>query len=343
MKILLFLITIIVLLLATFLVAFKPIIAFAKVLLLVTQEFPQIPFKPLHSITPKPKLEKVKFGSSVDGQKFVGDLFIPKAPSDAAKGDNKKPALIVAMGVKTSDKDRPIILGFCETLARLGYIVLWPRLETLEKDIVEFEEPQTFIDAFSLLEEKDDVNKNRISYVGFSVGSSLALVAAEDKKINKKVRSVVFFGGYYNILYYLSALSTKTLILDKKTIKWKPHESAIDQAQEILKKEGLTLMQFDGKDTLDPDLTNRLLRFSPHENLRNLKAKVFILHEKSDAFVPYAESVKLKQALEQRGISTVYHQANLFEHVQPKKGVSYEIIKEFLGLFRFLYSVFINL
>jgi len=336
MKILLFLITIIILLLATFLVAFKPIIASTKVLLLVTQEFPQIPFKPLHSITPKPKLEKVKFVPSADGQKIVGDLFIPKR-------GNKKPAIIVAMGVKTSDKDRPTLLGFCESLARLGYIVLWPRLDDLEKDIVEFEEPQTFIDAFKFLEERDDVDKDKISFVGFSVGSSLALVATEDKKINKKVRSVVFFGGYYNILDYLSALSTKTLILDKKTIKWEPHESAIDQTQEILEKEGLILRQFNEKDTFDADLTESLLRFSPHENLRNLKAKIFILHEKNDTFVPYTESIKLKQALEKKKVSIVYHQANLFEHVQPKKIASYETAKEILGLFGFLHKVFIYL
>lgn len=342
MKTILFLIIISIILIIA-LISLNPLSAAAKVLLLVSQEFPQIPFKPLHGITPKPKLEKVKFGPSADGQKIVGDLFIPKGASDAAKGANKNPALIVAMGVKTSDKDRPTLLGFCESLARLGYIVLWPRLETLEKDIVEFEEPQTFIDAFKFLEERTDVDKNRISFVGLSVGSSLSLVAAEDEKINQKVRSIVFFGGYYNIIDYLSSLSTKKIILDGKTVKWETAKGAIDQAQEILEKEGLTLKQFDEKDTFDADLTESLLRFSPHENLRNLKAKIFILHEKSDTFVPYTESIKLKNALEEKGSPIVYHQANLFEHVQPKKVVSYEMAKEFLALFGFLHNVFINL
>jgi len=321
MKTILLLITIILILLAILILALKPLTAGAKVVLLVSQEFPQVPFKPLHNITPKPRVEKVKFGE----QKIVGDLFIPQ-------NTNKKLAIIVAMGVKTSDKDRQTLLGFCESLARLGYIVLWPRLETLEKDIVEFEEPQTFVDAFSFLEERDDVDKDKISFVGFSVGSSLALVAAEDKRINKKVRNVVFFGGYYNIIDYLSALSTKT--------KWEPHESAIDQAQEILKQEDLSLMQFDDKDTLDPHLTKRLLRFSPDQNIDSLKAKIFILHEKSDTFVPYTESIKLKKALEQKGISYDYHLANLFEHVQPKKGLSLDVLKELLGFFGFLHKVF---
>lgn len=333
MKIFLLLVAVIVILITIFFVIHRPLAAASKVLLLVSQEFPQIPFKPLHRITSKPSMEKVQFGK----QKIVGDLFVPH-------NTNKKPAIIIAMGVKTSDKDRPILLSFCETLARLGYVVLWPRRVDLEKDVIRFEEPQTFIDGFSYLEERSDVGKNKISFIGFSVGSSLTLVAAEDKKINNKIRSVVFFGGYYNILDYLSALSTKTLILDKKTIKWEAAESAIDQAQEILEKEGLALDLFNNKSPLDPDLTYRLLRFSPDQNIDSLKAKIFILHEKSDTFVPYTESIKLKQALEAlpagRKVSYVHRQANLFEHVQPKKEISYETVREYLGLFGFLYKVF---
>lgn len=311
----------------------NPITAATKVLLLVSQEFPQISLKLLHLITQKPKQEQVRFGSN---QKIIGNLFIPRSA-------NKNPAIVIAMGVKTSDKDKPILLGFSDTLARLGYVVLWPRLEELEKDVVKFEEPQTFVDAFVYLEGKGNVDKNRISFVGFSVGSSLALVAAEDEKINNKLRSIIFFGGYYNILDYLSQFTSNSIILDGKTMRWKAAKGAVDHAQEILKKEGLTLEQFGKKNALASDLTKRLLRFSPHQNLDSLKAKIFILHEKSDTFVPYTESIKLKQALEEKKVSVVYYHANLFEHVQPKKGVSYEMAKEFLGLFGFLHKVFMHL
>lgn len=332
MKILLFLITVVILFLALFLFAFKPIIASAKVLLLVTQEFPQIPFKPLHNITPKPQNEKVEFGE----QKLIGDLFIPK-------GAERKPAIIVAMGVKTSDKDRKILLNFCETLSRLGFVVLWPRSEELENDAIKFEDPQTFIEAYNLLEQRKEVDKNRISYVGFSVGSSLSLVAAENKAINKKVRSIVFFGGYYNLFDYFSSLYTKKVSLDEKTIEWEPDGSAVDHAQEILKDAGLTLKQISENDNLDSELTKKLLRFSPGHSLDTLKAKIFILHEKSDSFVPYTESIKLKQVLEENGKSYDYHLANLFEHVQPKKPLSFETGKEILELFGFLHKVFMYL
>lgn len=336
MKILIILIIIVSTSLAIFIIASKPLAATAKVLLLASQEFPQIPFKPLHKITSQPLVEKVEFGSSTDGQKIVGDLFVPK-------NNNKKPAIIVAMGVKTSNKDRPIILGFCDTLARLGFVVLWPRREDLEKDVIKFEEVQTFVEAFNFLEKRGEVDKDRISFVGFSVGSSLSLAAAEDERVNDKVRSIVFFGGYYNILDYLTSLSTKEIVLGQKNIKWEPAKGAVDHAQEVLEKEGLTLDLFDKKTILDPTLTKKVSRFSPHQNIDSLKAKVFILHEKSDAFVPYTESIKLKRTLEKKSISKEFHQAKLFEHVQPKKGLSLDMLKEFFGLFIFLHKVFIYL
>ena len=332
MKLLLLLLTVLVI----FLISINPLAAAAKVVLLIAQEFPQIPFRPLHNITQDPIVEKVQFSPSPDGAKAVGDLFIPK-------NVNIKPAIIVAMGLKTSDKDRPILLGFCETLARLGYVVLWPRSVDLENDVIKLEEPQTFIDSFNFLKERDDVDKNRISYVGFSVGSSLALVAAEDEKINEYVRSVVFFGGYYSILDYLSSLSTNTIVLDKQTTRWQAAKSAVDHAQRTLEKEGLLLNMFDKKNLLDPELAGRLSRFSPDQNIDSVNAKIFILHEKSDTFVPYTESIKLKQALEEKGKSYDYHLANLFKHVQPKEGISVEMINEFSGLFVFLHKVFMRL
>lgn len=327
MKIFLVLIIAVVILIASLALS-KPFIAAAKVLLLVTQEFPQIPFKPLHRITSKPLVERVQFGR----QKIVGDLFIPK-------NSNQKPALIVAMGVKTSEKDKPILLGFCESLARLGYVVLWPRLADLENETVKFEDPNTFIQAFYYLEKRNEVNSQRISFVGFSVGSSIAMVAAEDSGINQKLRSLVFFGGYYNLLDYLHSLFSKTMIINSISIAWQASKEGVNHANGILEKEGLKLEQFKKVEQIPESQKNALLRFSPHQKIKNYKAPIFIMHEKSDTFVPYVESEKLKRELEGR-IPLVYHQANLFEHVQPKKGLSIQLIKEFAGLFLFLHKVF---
>ena len=211
---------------------FQPIVAAAKVLLLISEQFPQIPLKPLHLLTNQPKHEQVNFGDGI-----VTDLFLPNQP-------RPNPALILAMGVRTNEKDKPILLGFADTLARLGYVVLWPRLEDLDKEIVKYERPQTFIKAFEYLEQHSRVEKNKISYIGFSVGSSLAMVAAEDPGINNQVHSLIFFGGYYNIFDYLKALATKSFVLDGQNIAWNPAGDGVNHAKGILEKEGSELEQF---------------------------------------------------------------------------------------------------
>lgn len=311
----------------------KQLATSVKVFFLVSQEFPQVPIKLLHLFTPQPKREKASFGTK--NGKVIADLFIPHAAS-------KNPALIVAMGVRTSEKDKPTLLRFCDTLSRLGYVILWPRLEALEKKEVKIENPQTFISAFNYLEQKDMVDKKRISFIGFSVGSSIAMVAAENQAISEKVNSLVFFGGYFNILDYLFTLASKNITFDDETIRWEPDKAAINHATEILEKEGIKLEQFSQKTTLDMEQKKRILRFSPNHNIARFKASIFILHEKSDTFVPYFESVKLKRALDGK-VPLVYHQANLFEHVQVQKGVSAKILEEFAGLFGFLYKVFAHL
>lgn len=288
---------------------YKVITAHTQALLLTLEQFPQIPIKPLNWLTPQPKHEIINFVNN-GGEKVVADIFYP---STRFSRSGQIPAVIIAMGVKTSDKDRPIILGFAKTLARLEYVVMWPRLEELDRGISKMERPQTFISAVQYLKI------NKISFVGFSVGSSIALVAAEDPQINKDVNTFVFFGGYYDAFDYIDSLQGKT--------SWQPDEGATNHLKEISKTEMVDLN-----------------KINPAKDIGNFQAKMLILHEKSDSYVPYSESIKLKDALEKEGRGPLaFHLANLFEHVQPKKALSGETLREFLGLYLFIVKVFENL
>jgi predicted esterase len=321
---------ILVILLTLILLLIQPAAVTTKVLILISEQFPQVPVKPLNVHTKEPKREYLSLGNGV-----VADLFLPNRTG-------QKPALIIAMGVRTNEKDKPILLGFADTLARLGYVVIWPRLEDLDKEIVKYERPQTFIKAFEYLEQHSKVERNRISYIGFSVGSSLAMVAAEDPGINNQVRSLIFFGGYYNIFDYLKALATKSFVLDGQNIAWNPAGDGVNHAKGILEKDGLELEQFKNVGEIPESQKNALLRFSPDQRIENYKAPIFIMHEKADNYVPYVESIKLRQALEGKILLT-FHLANIFEHVQPKQGFSTQMLGEFIELFGFLHKVFLYL
>lgn len=308
---------------------FQPIVAATKVLLFISEQFPQIPIKPLHLLTMDPKHELVYFGQGI-----VADLYLPNR-------FGTRPTLIIAMGVRTNEKDKPILLGFADTLARLGYVVAWPRSQALDKEQIKYERPQTFIDTFKYLQTRPEVDKTGISYVGFSVGSSLAMVAAADLGINEQIHSLVFFGGYYNILDYLTSLYTASMVVGDQQISWQPQQSGLDHAKGILESEGIEPEQFISA-SLSKEDNNKLLQYSPDQNLENFKAAIFILHEKADNYVPFVESIKLKQVLADQ-VPTTFHLANLFEHVQPKKGISSDVIAEFAGLFVFLHKLFMYL
>lgn len=307
---------------------FKPMIASFKVVLFISEQFPQIPVKPLSVLTSPPLHSKVQFDSP--NGNVVADLIVPTEQLGTTS-KKQKPALILAMGVKTQEKDKVILLNFAKTLARLGYTVFWPRLEILDKGVSSFEEPETFIKSFEYLSELDVVDKKRISLVGFSVGSSIALVAAEDERINNKLHSLVFFGGYYNLADYLNALANKT-------DAWQPAEGAVNHVLEIAKEKkwGESLNDLLEAQSSQSEVFRKL---SPSQNLKNFKARIFIIHDKSDSYVPYAESIKLNSSLPSE-VEKTFVLLNLFEHVQPKKELSWQIIFELLKLYGFLNKVF---
>lgn len=317
------------------------IITHAKAFLLISEEFPQIPVKPLGLITKAPEHRTIGIS---DGSVITADLFLPaRQPA---------PALILAMGVRTQEKDKPILLHFAQTMARLGYVVLWPRRESLDKGVPSFEEPETFIEGFEFLEEHKAVDPKRISFIGFSVGSSIAMAAAEYPRIADKVHSLVFFGGYYNAVDYIASLVSKTTIIDGQEILWVPAEGATGHIKEILEREGaenlirlftdnnLTMSYAMVQNVVSQVPENELLilgKLDPSLYISGFNTRIFILHDKGDSYVPYAESIKLSKALPQN-IPQTFLLSNLFEHVQPQKGLSPKIAGEILKLYRFLYQ-----
>ena len=68
---------------------------------------------------------------------------------------------------------------------------------------------------------------------------------------------------------------------------------------------------------LPPDAVAKLDYLSPRTSIANVKADLFILHDRGDPFIPYTESRKLKDAVGARG-NVHFDELRLFEHVSPK-------------------------
>lgn len=332
-------------LITAFFTLYKPLSTSAKVLLFVSQEFPQIPLKPLIWVTGKP--DHRQFEIEGGGGKIIADIVFPAAGSHFSHG-REKPAVILGMGVKTSEGDKPVILSLADTLARLGYVVVWPRSGRLEAGVADFEEPDVFGEAFEFLEGLEGIDDKRISYVGFSVGSSIMLVSASGEQIADRVRSLVFFGGYFDMREYLADLASGTVRFHGREIGWRPAEGALNHAKEIFATKNIEAALFEAGDRQEAEAIlngiseserRELARFDPKQNIRGLKTYVFILHDKSDTYVPYFESIKLDSAIPEKDKKT-FLLINLFEHVQPRREFSPQILGELSRIWLFLYRVF---
>ena len=325
---------------------YTPLTTHAKVLLLLSQELPQSPVKPLGLLTPEP-IHAQRQLQSPHGP-VVADLFLPAARFGRPQ-PRRRPAVILALGVKLAEeRDRPILLGFARTLARLGFVVLWPRLEALDAGAALPEEPDTFVAGIRFLEGLDLVDGERISLLGFSVGASTALVAASDPQVAARVHGVIFFGGYYDLFAYLLSVATSSTVLDGQISTWQPHEQVVNRTREMLQAKGadgvLRIFDATGRDEAESRLESApaaelaaLRRLDPAAHVAGVRARLFILHDRGDVFVPYVESIKLRRALPQ-GSEKAFLLTGLFEHAQPKGGVSWQVVQDVARLYGFVYA-----
>ena len=335
------------LLLALILLALRqPLASHAKALLLLSQELPGLPFKPLHLVTAEPDHQQLRFDAPHGP--VVADLFVPSANLwQPASGS--RPGLILAMGVRTSDRDRTVLLNFARTLSRLGFVVLWPRLQALDQGVSSAEDPKTFVLGVRYLEQLSLVARERISLLGFSVGASTALVAAADPGLTDRVRAVIFFGGYYDLSAYLVNLATGTFVLDGQVVPWQPHEEAIGHARLVLESMGaeetIRVLDASSRDEASAVLSAapaseraELRGLDPAAHLHQLLAPIFILHARNDPFVPYVESIKLRDALPASQVEA-FLLTDLFEHAQFERGLSWQTLRELRELYGFVYAV----
>lgn len=334
------------LLVTTSLVWLGPLTTHARVVLLLSQELPFIPVKPLHLVTTEPIHEQLRL--DLPHGPIVADLLIPTQRFGGA-APHTRPAVILAMGIKTSERDRPILLNFARTLARLGFVVLWPRREALDTGVSLPEEPDTFILGVRYLRGLEPVDPERISVLGFSIGASVALVAASEPQIAEGVRAVIFFGGYYDIFSYLASIGTRSIVAEGRVVPWEPHEDVAGHFRGILENKGaaglLGILEAATRDEAErllsaapPAEVAELRRYSPAEHLGTVAARLFILHDRGDRFVPYVESVRLERAAPEE-LVRAFLLTNLFEHAQPKAGISRQALHDLISLYHFVYAV----
>ncbi|HZT06421.1 MAG TPA: alpha/beta hydrolase [Chloroflexota bacterium] len=319
----------------------------ARTLLLFAEMFPQVPIKPLRFLTRAPIHRSIRLADPPEG--IVADLYLPRGGFHGVC-PRAVPAVILCTGLKTQQRDRENLAHLAATLARLGYVAMWPRLEILDRGQSVLERPSTFVRAHQYLASVEQVDPGRISFVGFSVGSSVAFAAATDPKIADRVRALLFFGGYYDLPEYLLAVATGTTVCDGNILTWHADDGAVAHVRSILEQQSAphllralsTRTREEALSEIDAAPPEELAPFrsaNPADRVAKLKARIFILHDEGDHYVPYTESVALDRALGARP-GKEFLITHLFEHTLPRAALARAATADVARLLAFLAELF---
>jgi dienelactone hydrolase len=182
-----------------------------KSLLLLPNLIPNAPIRPINWVTRTPDQTVVSF---TDGEEsWMADVYIP-----ATEGPH--PAIIVSLGVTPGGSEDDRIRRLGDGLARMGTVVLIPYSDNLNEKRVTLQEVDLLVAAFGHLEQRPDVDPGRIGFLSVCVGSSLALLAAQDARINDQVEFVNWFGGYYNLENLIASVATGSFEEDGRPVPW---------------------------------------------------------------------------------------------------------------------------
>ena len=148
------------------------------------------PVKPQSWVTKEPLREQVTYPTPRG--EGVADIYrIP--------GDERRAAVLIFLGANAAGRDDTDVIKLGDALARAGFAVMlhWSPTMGLQSNI-DPNEIESLVWAFQHLRSREFVDQRRAGMGGFSVGGSLAMVAAADPRIRDHVVFINSFGAYYD-------------------------------------------------------------------------------------------------------------------------------------------------
>jgi acetyl esterase/lipase len=176
--------------------------------------------KPLDLFSQPPARSSHPYRAAPDGtDPDLAELWLPSW----ASAERPAGAMLLVFGVNNLGRNHPAIARVADGLARTGVAVLVPDSRTLLEGRLEVGEIDGVVRAFEFLATRPEVDPERVGIVGFSVGGSLALLAARDPGIADRVAWVNAFGAFADAETYLASVATHAYEGDDgETVAWQP-------------------------------------------------------------------------------------------------------------------------
>ena len=179
--------------------------------------------RPLDAFSEAPARSSITYRTADPGEDpDLAELWLPAW----ASADRPAGAMLLVFGVNNFGRNHPVIARVAEGLARTGVAVLVPDSRTLLEGRLEVGEIDGIVQAFETLRDRPEVDPQRIGIVGFSVGGSLALLAAGDPRIADDVRWINAFGAFADARTYLASVAAHAHVGVDGAVAWQPTELA---------------------------------------------------------------------------------------------------------------------
>jgi acetyl esterase/lipase len=202
--------------------------------------------RPLDWFSDAPQRSSIPYRGAVDGAEGdLAELWLPAW----ASAERRAGGILLVLGVNNVGRNHPVVARVAEGLARTGAAVLVPDSRTLLEGRLEIGEVDGVVRAFEALLDRPEVDPDRVGMAGFSVGGSLAVLAAGDPRIADDVRWVNAFGAYADASTYLASVAAHAHLDETGTpVAWEPSPLArevylrfvLDQVEDAADRDALS-------------------------------------------------------------------------------------------------------
>ncbi len=266
---------------------------------------------------------------------LTADLYLPAG--------GPWPGLVLVLGALREGRRYELLEKVARTIAACGFAVLVPELGRLRRLVLDEGALEDLVTAAQLLPRQPGVIDAPVGLIGFSLGGSLALVAAGDPRLRGRVACVAAMGAYFRLADMLAAAmagdlaapSTYAVVAsvaatlpapDRDTV-----EHAIDRDREspleaiskipipsVGPEAQVVLGAF--RDRRPADVAARLApvmaRLSPDAVIERIDTAVWVLHDERDRYVPVGQLAAMREAAAGRPNFT-FSRLRLLEHTEP--------------------------
>jgi dipeptidyl aminopeptidase/acylaminoacyl peptidase len=249
-------------------------------------------------------------------------------------GGDRHGAIILLLGAGDLPRS-DLALHFAEALARLGVVTLIPESSGMLAERMTFDEVDAIRTSLDLLEARSDVDPSRMGVIGLSASGGLSIVAAGQTDLRDRIRFVNSFGSYSDASMLLLDVSSRSMSVDGQVRPWQPEPRTLEVVANTMREavpnavlqaveKGTTRQRADAFITSLPSAAReRLDRVSPVSYLKQVRAHLYLMHDRDDPFIPFTESRDLV-ARAPAGVVQRYTEFSIFAHVIPEKPVPWQ-------------------